>query len=272
MSRLGIVRTGKRLLTAAMLLVCVASGQMQVPTVPDGAAAVATEIIGRVDVMRDTTPWALSVGDAIRPRQLLLTGPDGYAAFRLADGSTFEIYSNARVTFRDTPGDWKDLLEVWLGRIRVHIQKLGGQPNNNRVRTPTAVISVRGTIFDVNVEDDGDVTAVSVEEGLVEVDHRLLRTGKPVPLRPGESIRVYKNQPLTAKLIDKGSMAKAVARSLSEGLTQILLGRQRGGGGASPVPSTGGPGRGVGDERAPEAPTTAPPPPPPPSGPPPAAN
>ncbi|MEO7648920.1 MAG: FecR family protein [Bryobacteraceae bacterium] len=265
MSRQGILWAGKRLLIAASLLVCAASAQMQVPTVPDGAAAVVIELIGRVDVMRDTTPWALNVGDAIRPRQLLLTGPDGYAAFRLADGSTFEIYSNARVTFRDTPGDWKDLLEVWLGRIRVHIQKLGGEPNQNRVRTPTAVISVRGTIFDVSVEDDGDVTAVSVEEGLVDVDHRLLRTGKPVPLRPGESIRVYKNQPLTAKLIDKGSMAKAVARTLSEGLTQILLGRQRvgGGGGASPVPSTGGAGGGVGDERAPEAPTTAPPAPPP---------
>ena len=99
-----------------------------------------------------------------------------------------------------------------------------------------------------------------MEEGLVEVEHRLLRSGKPLPLRPGDSIRVYKNQPLTAKLIDKGSVAKAVARSLPDGLTQILLGRQRAGGGSSPVPSTGG--GGVGDERA-EAPKGTPPPPPP---------
>ena len=69
-----------------------------------------------------------------------------------------------------------------FGRVKVHIQKLGGQPNNNRVTTPTAVISVRGTIFDVSVED-GESTLVAVEEGLVEVRHaasrQLSETGQP---------------------------------------------------------------------------------------------
>jgi hypothetical protein len=56
---------------------------------------------------------------------------------------------------------------VIRGKTRVHIEKLGGQPNPYRVNTPTAVIAVRGTIFDVLVE--GDKTQVFLHEGEVEV-------------------------------------------------------------------------------------------------------
>lgn len=248
------------LLAAATLVVCAISARGQT-----GAVAQVIEVIGRVDLMRDSTAWALSAGDTIKPRQVIHTGADGYAVFKLADNSTFEVYPNSNVTFRDTPGDWTDLLEVWIGRIKVHIQKLGGgQPNHNRVRTPTAVISVRGTVFDVHVEDENGTTYVSVEEGQVAVQHRL-QGPKVIPLNPGEAIRVFRNQPLAANKVDKGSVAQAVARSLSDGLSQILMNRQRGLGGTS-VPGTGG--TGVGDQRAPDPPPP-PPPPPPSSGPPP---
>ena len=59
----------------------------------------------------------------------------------------FEVYPNSNVTFRNNPGNWRDLLDVWVGKIKVHIQKLGGQPNPNTVHTPSAIISVRGTDF-----------------------------------------------------------------------------------------------------------------------------
>ena len=94
-----------------------------------------------------------------------------------------------KVTFRNNGGDWRDLVDVWLGRIRVHIQKLGGEPNPNRVHTPTAVISVRGTTFDVSVNDDDETTFVAVEEGVVTVEHRLMpREGGPKVLKGGDSL------------------------------------------------------------------------------------
>ena len=120
----------------------------------------------------------------MQPRQIIITGPDGFAVFQVSDGSTFEVFPNARVVFRENYGSWRDLLDVLLGRVKVHIQKLGGQPNYNRVRTPTAVISVRGTIFDVAVEDEDDTTLVSVEEGQVGVQH-LLKPGPERILNPG---------------------------------------------------------------------------------------
>jgi ferric-dicitrate binding protein FerR (iron transport regulator) len=197
---------------------------------------------------------------------MIMTGPDGWAMFRLADNSTFELFPNSQVSFRANRGDWKDLLEVLLGNIKVHIQKLGGgEPNNNKVRTPTALISVRGTIFDVKVEDDGDTTVVMVEEGLVDVQHLLLPG--VVRLSEGEAVHVYKTVPLAQNRIDKGSAAQAIARGLAQGVYNVLLGRQRSGAGGSTVPtSTGGTGGAVGDQKAP---TPPPPPPPPPSSAPP---
>src|SRR5262245_25623234 len=98
-------------------------------------AAKAVQVSGQVSVLKDSTPWALSPGSQVQVRQVILTGADGYAVFQVSDGSTFEVFPNSRVTFRANPSNWKDLLDLWLGRVKVHIEKLtGGQPNLNRVR------------------------------------------------------------------------------------------------------------------------------------------
>src|SRR5690242_20336395 len=159
---------------AATAVVCSAQSPAPLSFGSDGAARV-LQSTGQVSVLKDSTPWALQVGSSVFVQQIIVTGPDGFAIFQVSDGSTFEVYPNSRVTFRANPANLKDLLDVWLGRVKVHIQKLGGQPNNNRVITPTAVISVRGTVFDVSVEDH-ESTLVAVEEGLVEVQHALLPT------------------------------------------------------------------------------------------------
>ena len=217
------------LLLAAALGVCFAQAP---PVFPTDSAAVVTALAGSVSVLRDSTPWALAEGSPIRPGQLVITGPDGYARFQLSDGSTFEVFPNSKVVFRNNPGNWKDLLDLVLGRIKVQIQKLGGQPNYNRVHTPTAIISVRGTIFDVTV-DDGDSTLVVVEEGQVEVAHRRIPGSKL--LNAGEWLRISKDEPLARK-VQKGSVIKAVLRAASDAIYVILTnpGPTSRGGGSSP--------------------------------------
>ena len=248
-------------MAAALVFVCPA--QAQFGCGQPAAEATITSLVGRVDVMLDSTPWALSIGDCVKPGQMIVTGPASGAFFKLVDGSTFEVYANSHVQFRASQGNWKDLLDVWLGYVRVHIQKLGGQPNNNRVHTPTALISVRGTIFDVTVEDNGSTTEVAVEEGLVDVENFPLQ-GKKVSLTQGQSIRVYKDTPLARSTIDKGSVARSVARGLAQTIYEVLLNRQRGPSGTSvPGSTTAGSGAGVGDTRAPTPPPPPPPPPPP---------
>jgi len=250
-----MLRTGKFaglwLLMAATLSVCLAQTIPSLPLPTDGAARVMA-LAGRVSVVKDTGQWALNVGDLVQVRQLIETGPDGYAQFRVADGSTFEVYPDSKVVFRVNSGNWRDLLDVSIGRIKTHIQKLGGQPNHNRVHTPTAVISVRGTTFDVEVKDNGE-TLVLVEEGQVAVEHRLVPGGIKL-LNPGEWLRVYPNEPLSKGQMDNGSIQRAVFRALSDALYTILSQGRMGSVGGAHVP-------GVGDHPAPPPPPTAPPPP-----------
>jgi hypothetical protein len=252
----------------------------------NGAAKVLT-LNGQVSILRDNAPWVLNPGDSVRPRQIIVTGTDGYALLQVSDGSTFEVFPNSRVVFRDNPGNWKDLLEVFLGRVKVQIQKIGGQPNPNNVRTPTAVISVRGTVFDVSVEDEDATTLVMVDEGQVEVRHALLPSDHPKILNQGEWIRVFKTQPLTAKAVDKGGVLRGALRAAADAVYEAIYRTARvptssggggigSGGGSGGGTGGGGSGGGVGDTggghkggNTPGSGSGGSPPPPPPPPPPP---
>jgi hypothetical protein len=249
-------------LTAVVSLLLPATSSAQMFSQAPEAAAKVVELNGQVSVLKDSQPWALNIGDSIQVKQVIITGADGYAKFQVSDGSTFEVYPNSNVTFRNNPGRWQDLLDVWVGKIKVHIQKLGGQPNPNTIHTPSAIISVRGTIFDVEVDGDEENTVVTVEEGAVEVRHAT-RGGSPKIINAGDSIIVYKSQPLAQSLVDKGAIARRILRAMYDAVyTMQTTGR----GGIESTGSSPGTG-GLSGQTPPKAPPPAPPPPPPPPGP-----
>jgi len=223
------------------------------PTSPDAAAKVIT-LTGQVSVLRDSEPWALNVGDLVQAQQVILTGPDGYAKFQTSDGSTFEVYPSSNVIFRKNPGSLRDLLDLFVGRIKIHIQRLGGEPNPNRIMTPTAVISVRGTIFDVSVNDDDETTIVSVEEGSVEVRHAL-KPGAPKIVNAGETLHVYKDEPLAKSMIDKNELFHRIMRGLGDAAYRIAISPPGHGGIGISVPT----GPSTAEPAPPKPPTTAPP-------------
>lgn len=264
----GVVRASERAFRRAALAVVYAAamsavGMAQIfPTSPEAAAKV-VELSGQVSVLHDSQPWALNVGDSIQVKQVIITGPDGFAKFQVSDGSTFEVFPNSNVTFRSNPGSWRDLLDVWVGRIKVHIQKLGGQPNPNTIHTPSAVISVRGTTFEVEVDGDEENTVVTVQEGTVEVRHAT-RGGSTKTVNAGESIEIYKSQPLAQNVLDKGAVARRILRALYDALYTMQTTRPVGTTGvASGPPALQLPGN-TPPPAPPSVPPPAPPPPPPP--------
>jgi len=138
-------------------------------------------------------------------------------------------------------------------------------PNPNRVLTPTAVISVRGTTFDISVEEEDETTTVEVEEGLVEVQHALLPRGNIKMLTPSDGpLRVYRNVPIASSRIDKGDLARRVMRAAVDAISTWET-RIPKAGGVDPA----GPGDSHGKLPPPPVapvPTAPPPPPPPPGG------
>jgi hypothetical protein len=111
----------------------------------------------------------------------------GWFAYALISSSgqraKFEIFSNTDVTLTD--GSAGVILTVNRGRIRAAFDKItGSEPRV--VKTPGALLAVRGTQFDVQVDAAGNTT-VDVFEGLVEVQSHL--RPEPFFVRPGEETR-----------------------------------------------------------------------------------
>jgi len=246
------------LLFAAMAGVCFA--QFPPPSDSGQYAAKVLTLTGQVSVMKDMVPIALLPGNTVEVQQMIVTGPDGHATFQVSDGSTFEVFPNSHLVFRKNAWNVKDLIDLLVGRIRVHIEHLGNIPNPNRVFTPTAVISVRGTTFDVTVTDDDETTVVEVEDGLVEVRHALLPSDSPTMVHPGETIRVYKSQPLASNIVDKGTIMRYAFNAIRDAAN--LMAMRRINGGVAGAGGSGG-GGGVGDAGKGQAPAPPPPPPPP---------
>ena len=266
-------RTTRSLLSFLAAVVCLAPAALAQDPV-----ATVIDMSGQVSLQQGGYLKAVNRNDVIRQMQVVVTGPDGWAKFQYTDGSTFEIFPKSQVIFREQPTDWEHLLNIMIGHVKVWIQHAPGVPNPKNVTTPTAVISVRGTVFDVNVEDTDGTTFVSVDEGLVGV--RNLTAPGPVPeLRPGQSIYVYRNQPLVMQK-DYGMLYNRMFRAAEDLFYRVALGRTTGGGGigglgGGPVGAQGDKGKnggggtstgtgnggstGTGSAPAPPAPPPAPP-------------
>ena len=130
---------------------------------------------------------AFKVDDEVRAGDTIITGRSGRLVLGLSDGSQAVIAPQTTVVIKDLSASPRTLFNVIRGKTRVQIEKLGGQPNPYRVNTPTAVIAVRGTVFDVVVK--GNETQIFLHEGEVEVTNLTL-PDKPVFLFAGQMTRV----------------------------------------------------------------------------------
>lgn len=275
--RLTFMRTTRTLLVAALTVVCLTPIHAQKLLQP---VATVLDFSGQVSVLDGDfgmqTP--LSLGRVVKQTQVIVTGPDGWAKFQYTDGSTFEVFPKSKVVFQEHPADWEHLLNIWIGHVKVWIQHTPGVPNYKNVNTPTAVISVRGTVFSIDVPDE-DTTVVSVEEGLVDVKNWTAPMGRIPRLGAGDSITVIRNQPLAMNRGNQNGLGAKAMRDIEDLMYRVILQRKGGIGfpGGGPVGSAGGAqgdkgkptGTGTGNGGStptPPAAPTPPPAPPPPGG------
>jgi FecR protein len=128
-----------------------------------------------------------SRGEQLPPGTTLDTG-SGRLLLRLSDGSEVIVRSHTRLEVQQPSLTDPSYFQLLLGRIRALINKRTGGAAPFELGTPSAVIAVRGTQFDVEV-NPRSVTEVDVVDGLVEVYGRNA-TGESVLLQPGFSTRV----------------------------------------------------------------------------------
>jgi hypothetical protein len=152
---------------------------------------------GRVEIRRlspgqpTMTRIKYHVNDELNAGDIVKTHAGGRLVLGLTDGSQAVISENTTVEIENVSRSPRTIFNVLRGKTRVKIEKVGGRPNPYRVNTPTAVIAVRGTLFDVIVKEKE--TTVFVHEGEVVVSN-LLRPDQKVVLIGGQKTRVRQDQ------------------------------------------------------------------------------
>ncbi len=131
--------------------------------------------------------WAqVSVGQTLAPGDQLKTVTGARATVTFDDASRVELNPGTSFTLREATPEASGM-ELKLGSLKAWISK-----NFNRrfqVRTPTAVCSVRGTEFGVNVDGTGD-THVQMFGGLLAVADK---SGNEVLVKDTQSIDVTRD-------------------------------------------------------------------------------
>lgn len=153
------------------------------------AGAIVSEWKGEVHVqMPGTNMSAPKRGQVLVTGTTVETGNGRLMLVLRADESEILVQPHTRLVVIDpAPGNW-NALEIVLGRIRAYIRKRTGGAPPFQMGTPSAVIAVRGTRFDVEVNQRG-VSEVDVFDGLVEVASNS-GVGSSVLVSPGFSTRV----------------------------------------------------------------------------------
>ena len=152
------------------------------------AGATIAEWKGNVRLsLPDQSPTNPLRGEQLPPGAIVETG-SGRLLLRLSDGSEVIIQAHTRLQVQQPSLADPSYFQLLLGRIRALINKRTGGAVPFELGTPSAVIAVRGTQFDVEV-NSRSITEVDVVDGLVEVYGRNA-IGRSVLLEPGFSTRV----------------------------------------------------------------------------------
>lgn len=152
------------------------------------AGATISDFKGKISIQLPSQALSAPSRGEILPSETTVNTNDGRLLLHLSDGSDILVRPNTMLVLKqpETSG-WK-YFQILVGRVRTQIQKhLNGTPAF-QIGTPSAVISVRGTKFNVEVDRRG-FTEVDVDEGVVELE-ATSGQGESVLITAGFSSRV----------------------------------------------------------------------------------
>lgn len=138
------------------------------PTIGTPSATVASPR-GEVQVQKkDTTTWTNATnGMKLAAGDTLKTGSNGSAELRFFEGSVMEVEANSEIVIEDlsltATGSTSVGLKQLLGNTVNRVGQLVDSASSYEVETPAAVAVVRGTAFNMEVEQDGSTTVQTTQ-------------------------------------------------------------------------------------------------------------
>ncbi|MBZ5606542.1 MAG: FecR domain-containing protein, partial [Acidobacteriia bacterium] len=172
---------------------------------PSGARATVASIEGELYKVNGAEP--LKVGSAVFEKDEVRTAKGSRAVLTLRDGSRVEMAERSDLTLSER---WSGKT-VHLARGAVMVEAAKQRRGRLEVATADCLVSVKGTIFEVNRGTKG--SRVSVVEGEVKVD------------QDGDSSLLYRgDQKATSATMAKTSVAEEVSWSANSAKYLALLG------------------------------------------------
>lgn len=169
-------------------LFALAQEKQVAPITAPFAGSTISDFKGKVEIQLPNHALRPPSRGELLPAETQINTEDGRILLRLADGSDLLVRSNTRLVLKQPETNGWRYVQVLVGRVRAEIQKRLGTNPGFQIGTPSAVISVRGTAFDVEVNRAG-LTEVDVREGVVQLES-VKGMGESVLIRAGFSSRV----------------------------------------------------------------------------------
>jgi hypothetical protein len=173
-----------------LALYCACAAAQQAPATANApyAGATISDFKGKVSIQLPAQAFAAPVRGEVLPPDTTVNTDEGRLLLKLSDGSDVLVRPHTKLLLKQPEASGWKYFQLMIGRVRTQIQKrMGGSPAF-QIGTPSAVISVRGTKFDVEVDRRG-FTEVDVDEGVVELE-AVTGRGESVMITAGFSSRV----------------------------------------------------------------------------------
>ena len=161
------------------------------------ATASVDYVQGNARISRSGTAAPIAQGAALQEGDRLQLDPEAFVSVRLADGSTVRVQANSQVELsqlrrRGRAGSLQSVLEVQKGAVEVNVPAKTDTHRHLEVITPVAATSVRGTVFDVQLTDNGSATT-AVLRGQVAVQPMAAQQPSPALLSANTGMAVAAN-------------------------------------------------------------------------------
>jgi hypothetical protein len=147
------------LLLAAALLIVTAGvpSAADAPTIARTPIAQIKKVNGQATVLRSGERRAANVGDMLFVKDVIQTGADGGIGITFVDNTVFSAGPSSQIALEEFQFDSNDFRGAMLADMRqgtlavVSGDIARSTPGAMKVRTPTAILGVRGTTFAVQV-------------------------------------------------------------------------------------------------------------------------
>jgi len=116
-------------------------------------------VAGQVSLFRNNTQQPAKAGDLIEQADVLITGPNSSVGITFIDNTRFSAGPNSRIElkqfrFNPTTQEGEFFTDVQHGTLAIVSGQIAKRsPDAMKIKTPTTILGVRGTMFAVKIDE-----------------------------------------------------------------------------------------------------------------------